>query len=356
MELRICLGELEFERHDSLMGLMYSTLAGKGLTNNSVFDLNHESNRDDCFYPFYHLRNKFREHGIELNTLDLSETSRITFGLDFDVHPSYTSATRYLLMLETPQIRIENGVTENLNKYHKVFTWNDSLVDDKKYIKINFPNRIKTTPPDGFSERPIFCCLISSNRALTISDPRDLYKERVKAIRWFEKNAPADFNLYGSGWNIPAAKTGVIGAIERRVWNTISKIISVDHFPSYCGRVNTKYETLKNTRFSICYENVRDLPGYITEKIFDCFFAGCIPVYWGADNVSDYIPEDCFIDRRKFKDMPELYNHLKSMRNEEFVNYQERISSFLRSTAAIPFGTPFFTETIVNTIVEDLGI
>ena len=52
----------------------------------------------------------------------------------------------------------------------------------------------------------------------------------------------------------------------------------------------------KNISFAICYENARDIPGYITEKIFDCFFAGCVPIYWGgAPNVTDHIPANTFI-------------------------------------------------------------
>ncbi|MFY0750721.1 glycosyltransferase family 10 domain-containing protein [Pseudomonas sp. NFX5] len=338
------------------MTMIYSAFAGNGLKNNAIFDLTNKSNRDDSFYPFYQMRKKFFEYGIEINTLDLSDITKIKFSLDFDVHPAYSSATRYLLMLETPQIRVENGRPENLDNYHKVFTWNDNLIDDKKFIKINFPNRIKSLQPDGFLSRPIFCCLISSNRALTIHDSRDLYKERVKAIRWFEKNAPENFHLYGGGWNIPAAKGGIRGAIERRFWNSFTKLVKFRPFPSYRGKICSKHETLKNTRFSICYENVRDLPGYITEKIFDCFFSGCIPIYWGASNISDYIPEDCFIDRRKFKDMPALYNYLENITNEEFTNYQRRIERFLDSDSATPFGTDFFTETIVKTIVKDLGL
>jgi hypothetical protein len=59
---------------------------------------------------------------------------------------------------------------------------------------------------------------------------------------------------------------------------------------------------LEKYKFSICYENARDTPGYITEKIFDCFFAGCVPIYWGANNITDHIPKECFIDKRDFED------------------------------------------------------
>jgi hypothetical protein len=33
------------------------------------------------------------------------------------------------------------------------------------------------------------------------------------------------------------------------------------------------------------------LPGYITEKIFDCFIAGVVPVYLGWDGAGRFIPK-----------------------------------------------------------------
>jgi len=33
------------------------------------------------------------------------------------------------------------------------------------------------------------------------SHPLELYSERLRAIEWFEKEHPADFDLYGIGWN-----------------------------------------------------------------------------------------------------------------------------------------------------------
>ena len=126
-------------------------------------------------------------------------------------------------------------------------------------------------------------------------------------------------------------------------------------FPSYRGRVGKKSDVLTRTRFAICYENVSDLPGYITEKIFDCFFSGCIPVYWGAANIATHIPTGCYIDRRNFRDTSEVYGFLKKMTEVEFKGYQQRIADYLRSKEAHPFGSDFFSQTIVNSIVKDLG-
>jgi hypothetical protein len=44
-----------------------------------------------------------------------------------------------------------------------------------------------------------------------------------------------------------------------------------------------KISFLKNFKFNICPEN-SDATGYVTEKLFEAFMGGCIPVYWGSDN------------------------------------------------------------------------
>lgn len=46
---------------------------------------------------------------------------------------------------------------------------------------------------------------------------------------------------------------------------------------------NDKYEYLKTFRFNICAEN-DNTPNYVTEKLFDAFICGCVPLYYGADN------------------------------------------------------------------------
>lgn len=49
--------------------------------------------------------------------------------------------------------------------------------------------------------------------------------------------------------------------------------------------VHNKIEWLKDYKFNLCYEN-SSYPGYLTEKIFDAFAAGCIPIYWGDNSLN----------------------------------------------------------------------
>lgn len=327
-----------------------------GMRQDEIFNLESKLNRDNGFLAWVLLRRSFLKHQIEVHTVDINLNKDIDCEIHLDVwQPITKNVIGYLLMLETAQVRPGNGVQAYLDCYRKIFTWDDELVDGDRFVKINFPNPIHIHPVDGFINRSCFCTLIAGNKALSVSDERNLYPERVKAIRWFENNAAQDFDLYGVGWDKPEVQGGIVGKLQSRFWNVAGRIVKLRPFPSYRGKVLNKSDVLTRARFAICYENVRDLPGYITEKIFDCFFSGCIPVYWGASNVTDHIPADCFIDRRKFSDTEAVYAFLKTISEEEFRSYQQRIAAFLQSDAAYPFSSEYFAETIVSTIVKDLG-
>lgn len=74
----------------------------------------------------------------------------------------------------------------------------------------------------------------------------------------------------------------------------------------------------------------------------NCFAAGNVPIYWGATNVADYIPKECFIDQRDFASMEELYAYLKQMPKEEYAIYIDNIRSFLSSDQARVFTQEYF--------------
>lgn len=56
-----------------------------------------------------------------------------------------------------------------------------------------------------------------------------------------------------------------------------------------CKYANDKNSYLRNFKFNLCPENSSNV-GYVTEKIFDAIYSGCIPIYWG--NGSEYPEQD----------------------------------------------------------------
>ncbi len=212
-----------------------------------------------------------------------------------------------LFMWEPPVVLKGMYRSKILAHFEKVYTWDDDLVDNVKFFKFYYPNLTPMLPSlPSFNERKL-CTLVSSD--LTSTHPLELYSERRKAIEYFESVGESGFEFYGKKW-----EEGV--------------------YSSYRGAPPDKLATIKNYRFSICYENMRDVKGYITEKIFDCFAAASIPVYWGASNITDTIPKECFIDRRDFSTLDELHAFLKAMTEEEYNGYVERIHAFLKSDQA----------------------
>ena len=161
----------------------------------------------------------------------------------------------------------DNFDPSNHNYFKKIFTWNDDIVDGVKYFKLNLANKIPLNFRVDLGKKNRFCTMIAGNK--TNTDRRELYSERAKAINWFEKNHPKEFDLYGFNWGksnytFPNSKLNKF-SLFRKIFTSTHTV--------YKGTLNRKKDTLEQYRFSICYENARNINGYITEKIFDCFFA-----------------------------------------------------------------------------------
>lgn len=225
----------------------------------------------------------------------------------------------FLFLWEPPVVQMDGYDPKMQSYFSKVFTWDDDLVDGKKFLKFYYPVLRKPFTHIPSFEDKKFCALFSSR--LTSKHPKELYSEREKIIRFFE-TLDEEFDLYGKNW-------------EKR------------KFKNYRGSVKDKLNVLKNYRYSICYENMKDVKGYITEKIFDCFAAGVVPVYWGASNVEEYIPNTCFIDRRLFKNDTDLYVFLKNISKEQYQNYLDEISLFLQSSKAQLFSKEHFIQSLL---------
>lgn len=248
----------------------------------------------------------------------------------------------YLFIFENEIIKPDNWKTENYRYFKKIFSWRDDIIDNKKIFKFFLPNKIPDVISSDISQKTKFCCMIAGNKKN--NQPGELYSERIRAIQWFEKNHPADFDLFGKGWDLTLPDS------IRPLKPVIQPFYKVffPHYPSYRGEITSKRTILEQYKFSICYENVFDIPGYITEKIFDCFFAGCIPIYLGASNITDYVPENCFIDKRKFSDYYELFEYISQMPEKDYLHFVHAIEEFVRSEKILSFGAEYFVDTIIR--------
>lgn len=317
----------------------------------STFDIN---TRDHLADHWVEMKNFFLKNGINLET-ENNQSQPHSFEIHVDVNDKKNKEVpAFLLVWENKNIFPKNLDSMNLNQYHRIFshdTKTKSFINASKFFLPSF--RSMQVLPNGYVGRKKLLVMIANNKSLkNFNNKYNLYRERVKTIRWFEKHHPDEFYLYGSGWDksarIPTKIGGLIHKIEEKIFPKKFK------FNSWKGIIETKKNVLTTSKFSIVYENVSGQNDYITEKIFDAFSFANVPIYWGAINVLDLIPNNCFIDRRDFISHESLYKYIKNMKEEKFIEYQEKIKKFLSKKNNNFFTVDNFIKTVPKKIFLDL--
>lgn len=233
----------------------------------------------------------------------------------------------------------DNYTAQVYDRFKYLFTWDDDLADNKKFFKffLPIPNRALYTNQKPFTEKKLLVN-ISANRYYP--RPNELYSARMKTSAYFSAHHPEDFDLFGARWQAPATR------LQKYLPWLIPK------FACYRGMTPDKMETMSQYKFALCYENLANTKGYITEKIFDAIKAGAVPIYWGASNILDYVDEEVFIDRRKFKDDEDLAKYLINVTEEE----HEKMLSAGRAYILTKRFKKFLPEYFCDRIIEVLNL
>ena len=80
--------------------------------------------------------------------------------------------------------------------------------------------------------------------------------------------------------------------------------------------IENKIDFLESYKFSIAMENSEG-DGYISEKIYDSFLAGTIPIYYGDYMVDEYINPKAYILIKGEKDMYKKIEYIKQIDNND---------------------------------------
>lgn len=103
----------------------------------------------------------------------------------------------------------------------------------------------------------------------------------------------------------------------------------------------TKYD------FAFIFENLNNEMGAISEKIWDAFSAGSIPIYFGAPNIAGYIPSNCFVCYKSFE---KPHNHISLMTKKEKEKIWNQIVIFMNSFDYLKFTSKEFPKNILSHI------
>ena len=308
------------------------------LSQNRLFDLS--SVRDNAIERFVEAHGMLTNNGLTSNTIDQCDLTKVDVVIFYGISSELgwlIKAIKKKPAIQFINIPIEPPVVSPLHEecilaampFDRILVWNDNLVTQGlPFVKANIGEaviNVESIPSVPFKSKS-FMVAIYSNKL--IKHKNGIYKERFSAFDFFSKKQQG-MDLYGMGWEgsvIPFVKA------------------------SYKGKCETKKEVLKNYKFSICFENAKNYPGLITEKIFDCFAAGTVPIYYGSPNVQDYIPSDCFVDFCSFGNYEELYQFLINVTEVEYQAYLDAAKRFIKSKEYYAFTSKRFAEIVLEQI------
>ncbi|HSJ00854.1 MAG: glycosyltransferase family 10 [Verrucomicrobium sp.] len=107
---------------------------------------------------------------------------------------------------------------------------------------------------------------------------------------------------------------------RERLVERLEKLLPVHHFGKWHynqsgerpeGR-QEKLEVLRQYQFCLAFEN-NIQAHYVTEKWYDCFVAGCVPVYLGAPNIADFAPgPGSYLDVTHARSLTDLASTIKA--------------------------------------------
>lgn len=295
-------------------------------------------NRDDTLAPFIRLRAALERQGVSLHTADYlpqQMQEQVSDYYSLGVLDNYRELgtrndvrLRAFAIFEPPVVapHLYQALPELTAAFERVYIHNTegdgySLkgVDQSKLRKLYWPQPHKDVLVDFWSrkERLNRIVMINGNHK-PVSRDSELYSTRIEALAALAVFGKVD--LYGRGWERWWSRN----AMWLPYWRHRKMLMSI-----YKGSCISKYEVLSQYTFALCFENMA-MKGYITEKIFDCLYAGSIPLYLGAKDISDLIPEEVYIDCRKFATWAEMHDRVMGMSDTEIRSMREAGRAFIQ--------------------------
>jgi hypothetical protein len=75
----------------------------------------------------------------------------------------------------------------------------------------------------------------------------------------------------------------------------------------------------------------------VTEKIFDCFYAGTIPLYLGAKDIADLVPHEAYIDCRNFESSEQMLATIMKISEEKIQSMRDAGRAFIRGSQGLKY-------------------
>ncbi len=317
-------------------------------------------------FMFRHLRELLAQMDIELNTQDITPPAEAYFVIYLDqVEKEVVTEKSFLIVTEPPIYSPDAWVPENHVRFRKVFMHDGQYEKNNPalYRQINYAidfegmQELPVPEEEAYAKRRLACLIngsISKDKAQ--KEKNSLLWERYYIITWFSRFHSQEFDFFGRGirkklYGMSFRGLGLLKKIlPAAVIEKLAMLVQHKVYRVYKGEIDAlkKNETLANYKFNFCLENSTDIDGYVTEKLFDCFYTKTVPVYQGAPNVGELVPEECFVRYERFGSLDELYDYMKAMPYKEARKIFEAQHHFLGSEKARHLSTENYCLTILS--------
>ncbi len=177
------------------------------------------------------------------------------------------------------------------------------------------------------TERDERVVVINGNKMSFIKG--ELYSLRRKAIKHL-----TNLDLYGTQWDskfaprlIIAIKSFAQAVLSLRLPRPFGLNLWFQGYPKSKGPVDDKLQTMSAYKYALVIENSAE---YMSEKLMESLFAGCIPIYVGPDPEEFGIPKDLVI-----RAQPSLRSIREALLQAEGWNmnaFHTRLGEFLSSS------------------------
>lgn len=315
---------------------IFVDVQSKEYENDSLFDIENQNlNRDGTLLPFNRMLKDLQKRGFIVKTAEIlekydfkdSNNYYLSFGNTKRIKSfNHINFIKKILVQFEPRLiipKVYQRINEYSNLFDKIYINGLNNENPAKVKNFYWPQPYKDVfyNLDDIDVRMNKCILIAGNRHSYFNN-KELYSKRIDiTLNLSNKNY---IDLYGFGWNDPKFKT--------MLWpkyflnkKSLQKI--------YCGSPISKIETYKKYKFALCVENCSE-NDYLTEKIFDAFYSGAVPIYLGAKNVDKLVPKNTFIDYRIFNNKDEdLYRYLNSISDNQINDMRLEAINFIKSNS-----------------------
>ena len=319
------------------------------------------------------LRDQLIKLGHRIHTQDIitPETAELVIVVDNATFRLSESAglkhpKMFLIVIE-PYMQ-KNWDIRNHAYFDKVFTYNSLLLNDQYKLMLIAADEdyylgeaMLQLPSEEQWKQRKFTILVSGAFCTTPEYPSNNIK-RLEVLEFFSKTNPSGLELFGRHWdgflgprfmsNFPTIVRKFLVRFQKFYgWARLGGLTNRRVLKVFRGPLPAmaKVATLAGYKFNFALENENRIPGLVTEKIFDCFAAGTVPIYDGPPDIQNLIPRESYIDFKQFENLERLQDYLESLSYEDWIKIAAAGRKFLLNIKSGPFGT---SNSLNNLMVE----